>query len=65
MVNLKRPWTAKDDVKLRALIDAGASAVLVAAKLRRTLSAVRSRSSQLQLSLARRAHQTSSGSLSK
>ena len=43
MRNLKRPWTAEDDVRLRSLLEAGVSVLLVAAKLKRTTSAIKSR----------------------
>src|SRR5260370_9968227 len=45
MRNLKRPWTADEDARLRQLLEAGASLRLVAAKLKRTAGAVKSRSS--------------------
>ena len=47
MRNLKRPWTTEDDVRLRSLLEAGVSVLLVAAKLKRTTSAIKSRSRHL------------------
>jgi hypothetical protein len=56
--NLKRPWTADDDAKLRALLTAGTSDALVAAKLKRTVRAVAAHCSKLGLSLTRRRRRT-------
>jgi hypothetical protein len=36
MPNLRRPWTAEDDARLRQLPEAGASISVVAIKLKRT-----------------------------
>jgi hypothetical protein len=47
MPKLKRLWTSEDDARLRSLLEAGASVSLVAAKLKRTAGAAKSRSSQL------------------
>jgi hypothetical protein len=44
---LRRPWTAEDDARLRSLLAAGDSVSLAAAKLKRTASAVKSRSGKL------------------
>jgi hypothetical protein len=41
MSNLRRIWTADDDAQLRSLMESGASVGLVAAKLKRTVKAVR------------------------
>jgi hypothetical protein len=49
MPKLKRPWTAEDDVRLRYLLEGGDSFMLVAAKLERTTSAVKTRSNKLGL----------------
>src|ERR1700687_4872214 len=46
MPKLRRPWTPEDDARLRSLLEAGASVSLVAAKLKRTAGAVKSRSRQ-------------------
>jgi hypothetical protein len=35
--NLRRPWTADEDARLRSLLAAGTSVALVAAKLKRTV----------------------------
>jgi DNA invertase Pin-like site-specific DNA recombinase len=43
MPKLRRPWTPEDDARLRSLLEAGASVSLVAAKLKRTQSAVKNR----------------------
>jgi len=45
MPKLRRPWTPEDDARLRS--EAGASVSLVAAKLKRTAGAVKSRSNLL------------------
>jgi hypothetical protein len=44
MSNLRRIWTADDDAQLRSLMESGASVGLVAAKLKRTVKAVRGQS---------------------
>jgi hypothetical protein len=49
--NLKRPWTAKDDQLLRKLAEANASTALIAAKLMRSVMAVRAHASILKISL--------------
>jgi hypothetical protein len=56
--NLRRPWTADEDAKLRALLTAGTSVALVAAKLKRTVKGVTARCRTLGLSLARRGRGT-------
>jgi hypothetical protein len=56
--NLRRPWTADEDAQLQALVAAGTSVALVAAKLKRTVSAVTARCSAFGLSLARRGRGT-------
>jgi hypothetical protein len=50
MIRRNRPWTPEEDGRLRALLEGGASKMLVAAKLNRTLSAIRGRASILRLS---------------
>ena len=54
MPKLRKPWTAEDDARLVALLEAGSSVVLVAAKLRRSITAVKARSSKLRISVRRR-----------
>jgi hypothetical protein len=49
MQKLRRQWTAEDDVRLRYLLEGGDSFLLVAAKLERTGSAVKTRSNKLGL----------------
>jgi hypothetical protein len=51
---LRRKWTAEDDAQLRSLLETRASLGLVTAKLRRTLKAVRTRSSKLRISCSSR-----------
>jgi hypothetical protein len=50
MRKLRRPWTADEDALLRQLLEAGATFSLVAAKLKRTVGAVRSRATKLSVS---------------
>ena len=45
-----RPWTPKEDNRLRTLLEEGASTTLVAAKLKRTISAVRGRAAVIGIS---------------
>jgi hypothetical protein len=47
MRNLKRLWTADEDARLRQLLEGGTSFILVAAKFKRTVGAVKSRSKRL------------------
>jgi hypothetical protein len=56
--NLRRPWTADEDARLRALLAAGTSVALVAAKLKRTVAGVTARCRTLGLSMARRGRGT-------
>jgi hypothetical protein len=49
MPKLKRLWTDEDDVRLRYLLEGGDTFMLMAAKLDRTTTAVKSRSSKLGL----------------
>ena len=42
-----RPWTRVEDVQLRAMLEAGMTAPAVAQKIKRTVSAVRSRKAVL------------------
>ena len=50
MIRKNRPWTPEEDDRLRALLEGGASKTLIAAKLNRTLPAIRGRASILRLS---------------
>jgi hypothetical protein len=47
-------WTPEQDQQLRTLFDAGCSAVLVAAKLKRSLSATKARCRTLKISVKRK-----------
>jgi DNA-binding NarL/FixJ family response regulator len=44
---IARPWSPEDDAKILELVQQGKPPALIAAKLRRTLSAVRSRKGKL------------------
>jgi hypothetical protein len=44
-----RPWTRADDNELLALLDSGMDTILVARKLKRTVQAVRTRKSILNI----------------
>jgi hypothetical protein len=46
----KRPWTPAEESRLRILVEDGASVVLVAAKLKRTVTAIRGRASVIGVS---------------
>jgi hypothetical protein len=46
-----RPWTLEDEARLRSLIADGTSIALVAAKLKRTITAIRGRAKILKLPL--------------
>jgi len=48
-----RPWTPEEEDLLRGLIEGGASITLIAAKLKRTSTAIRGRASYLKVSLKR------------
>lgn len=50
-----RRWTPEEDELLTALVSAGKRPALIAAKLKRTKSAVLARASQRRLSFGRRA----------
>jgi hypothetical protein len=47
-------WTPEQDQRLRSLFEAGCSAVLVAAKLKRSLSATKARCRTLKISVKRK-----------
>jgi hypothetical protein len=47
-------WTPEQDQRLRTLFEAGCSAVLVAAKLKRSLSATKARCRTLKISVKRK-----------
>jgi hypothetical protein len=49
----KRPWMPEEDNRLRTLLEEGSSTVLVAAKLKRTVSAIKGRAHVIGLSLRR------------
>ena len=53
MPNLNRLWTVEEDARLRSMLETGVPLVLVAAKLKRTAAAVKSRSSKLHVSRQR------------
>ena len=53
MPNLNRLWTAEEDARVRSMLEADVPLVLVAAKLKRTAAAVKSRSSKLHISRQR------------
>jgi hypothetical protein len=50
----RKRWTAEDEAHFRSLLEAGESVMLVAAKLKRTVTATRSRAATLRISLERR-----------
>ncbi len=45
-----RPWTPEEDARLRVLIEAGTPIALVAAQLKRSVQAVKTRASALRIS---------------
>ena len=45
MIRRNRTWTPEEETRLRVLVEEGASAFLTAAKLKRTIFAVRRRAS--------------------
>jgi len=47
----KRPWTPEEESRLRTLVEESASALLVAAKIKRTVTAIRGRASVIGVSL--------------
>jgi hypothetical protein len=49
----KRPWTPDEDARLRALRAAGAFTLLAAAKLKRTMGAIKERTRRLKASADR------------
>jgi hypothetical protein len=51
MFRKNRPWTLDDDARLRTLLESGASKTLIAAKLKRTVSAIEARTSIIGISL--------------
>jgi hypothetical protein len=50
MIRRNRPWTPEDDSHLRTLLEGGASTALVAAKLKRSISATKGRASAIGIS---------------
>jgi hypothetical protein len=51
MFRKNRPWTPDDDKQLRTLLESGTSKTLVAAKLKRTVSAIEARVSIIKIRL--------------
>jgi hypothetical protein len=51
MIRRNRPWAPEDDIRLRTLLESGASTALVAAKLKRSISATKGRASAVGISL--------------
>jgi hypothetical protein len=49
----KRPWMPEEDNRLRTLLEEGASTVFVAAKLKRTVSAIKGRAHVIGMSFRR------------
>jgi hypothetical protein len=47
-------WTPEEDDRLRLLFEAGNSKVLVAAKMKRTMSAIKARAGTLKISVKRK-----------
>jgi hypothetical protein len=52
--NIGKRWTPQDDALLRKLLEAGTSALLVAARLKRSRVTVRGRANFLGISVSRR-----------
>lgn len=52
--NARRPWTAEEHQLLRTLLEGGASITLIAAKLKRNITAVKARASVIRVSLKRK-----------
>jgi hypothetical protein len=52
--NQSNAWTPEQDERLRAMFEAGNSKVLVAAKLKRTMSAIKARASVLKILVKRK-----------
>lgn len=51
--NSTKAWSTEDDASLKAFLEKGMHPSLVAAKLKRTVSAVRGRASKIGISLRR------------
>jgi hypothetical protein len=49
--NARSPWEPEDDKQLREMAEAGKRAITIALKLKRTVKAVRARSSILRISI--------------
>jgi hypothetical protein len=47
----KRPWAPEEDNRLRTLLEEGVSVLLISAKLKRTVSAIRGRAKLIGMSL--------------
>ena len=56
--NTRRPWTAEEHQLLRTLLEGGASITLIAAKLKRNITAVKARASVIGVSLKRKTPKT-------
>jgi len=50
MIRRNRLWTPEEDIRLRTLLESGASTALVAAKLKRSISATKGRASAIGIS---------------
>ena len=53
MIRRNQPWSLEEDNRLRALLESGASKTLVAAKLKRSVGAIRGRATVIQVSMKR------------
>ena len=51
--NSSNKWTPEEDARLKSLIEANTSIHLIAAKLKRSVAAVRARASTLDISMKR------------
>jgi hypothetical protein len=51
--NANNKWTPEEDVRLKSLIEANTSIHLIAAKLKRSVSAIRARASLRNISIKR------------
>jgi hypothetical protein len=55
-MNRRNKWTPEEDERLKTLLEANTSILLVAVKLKRSVVAVRTRASLLKISLRRTRH---------
>jgi hypothetical protein len=51
--NSSNKWTPEEDVRLKSLVEANTSILLIAAKLKRSVLAIRSRASTLDIPIKR------------